>query len=72
MLKGWPQGSIPFFKAEEHCTVQSPGHTPSVGDLVELIPSHCCTTCNFYREMFVRDGQEVLDVWAIEGAGRLQ
>jgi len=69
-IAGYPDVEVPFFKSEEHLVVR---RTPdwSVGDTVRLVSSHACTTCNLYRELLVHDGERVVDVWPIEGAGRL-
>lgn len=66
-----PECQIPSFRSEEHCTVLAPGHSFRVGEKVQLIPSHCCTTCNLHRRFFVHDGEQILDVWPIEAAGAL-
>ncbi|MGL5096920.1 MAG: DSD1 family PLP-dependent enzyme, partial [Planctomycetia bacterium] len=49
-----------------------PGHFYKVGDKIELIPSHCCTTCNLHRELtVVDDAGVILDRWPIEASGAL-
>ena len=69
-IKGYPEAEIPFFLAEEHCVVRS---VPDwrLGQTVELIPSHACTTCNLHRAFHVHRAGRVVDVWPIEAAGRL-
>ena len=68
-----PEGaSVAFALSEEHCT----GRGAYVGDwkvgqIVELIPSHACTTCNLYRWMYVHENGTVLDVWPIEASGKM-
>ena len=37
----------------------------------QLIPSHACTTCNLHRKFNVCEDGRVVDVWPIEGSGRL-
>jgi len=69
-------GSDPFFTqmsvhlSEEHCTIQ---RSPEwkVGQAVELVPSHSCTTCNLYRQIHVHQRGSIVDVWPIEASGRL-
>jgi D-serine deaminase-like pyridoxal phosphate-dependent protein len=57
--------------AEEHCIVRDePGW--KLGQMVELIPSHACTTCNLYREMIAHEAGRVVDVWPVAASGRLQ
>ena len=58
------------FLAEEHCIVTG---CPDwrLGQTVELIPGHACTTCNLYRQIHVHQAGRVVDVWPIEASGRL-
>ncbi|MGL4462589.1 MAG: alanine racemase [Planctomycetia bacterium] len=70
MVKG--TSLVARFLAEEHCVVDAPGHSYKVGDKIELIPSHCCTTCNLHRELtVVDDAGVILDRWPIEASGAL-
>lgn len=55
---------------EEHCIVRR-APTWRIGDAVQLVPSHACTTCNLYREFYVHENGRVVDVWPIEGSGKL-
>jgi D-serine deaminase-like pyridoxal phosphate-dependent protein len=69
-IKGHDEIDIPFFASEEHLLIrQAPDW--SIGEAVQLVSSHACTTCNLYREMFVHEDGKVVDVWPIEAAGRL-
>ena len=44
----------------------------ALGEKIRLVPSHCDTTVNLYEQfMIVQDGN-VVDVWPIEGRGRVQ
>jgi D-serine deaminase-like pyridoxal phosphate-dependent protein len=65
-----PQAEISSFLSEEHAVVKN---IPDwkIGELVHLIPSHACTTCNLHRELVVYEGDRVVDVWPIEASGRL-
>jgi D-serine deaminase-like pyridoxal phosphate-dependent protein len=56
--------------AEEHCIVrgQLDWH---IGDAIELIPSHACTTCNLHRRLVVHENERVTDVWPIEASGAM-
>lgn len=56
--------------AEEHCIVR--GRLDwDIGDAVELIPSHACTTCNLHRQLIVHEDERVTDVWPIEASGAM-
>ena len=69
-IRDYPEVEIPFFLAEEHTVVQK---CPDwkIGQLLHLIPSHACTTCNLHREMVVHENGVVVDVWPIEASGLL-
>jgi D-serine deaminase-like pyridoxal phosphate-dependent protein len=71
-VKEHPDWPIPTFGSEEHCTVRASGHGLKVGQKVELIPSHCCTTCNLYRRLVVHEDGRITDEWPIEASGALQ
>ncbi len=69
-IKDHPNLEIPSFVSEEHCIVRN---APSwkIGQAVQLLPSHACTTCNLHRQMFVHEEGTVVDIWPIEGSGKL-
>lgn len=72
-VKGIPGAMISSFGSEEHATVQlSDNCDVKLGEQVELIPSHGCTTSNLYREFIIHRAGKVVDVWPIEGSGKLQ
>jgi D-serine deaminase-like pyridoxal phosphate-dependent protein len=60
---------------EEHGTLTLAGGAQDlrVGDKIELIPSHGCTTCNLYDVMHVLDADDCFaELWPIEGRGKTQ
>lgn len=69
-IQGHPEVEIPSFVSEEHCIVRN---APDwrVGQAVQLLPSHACTTCNLYRQMYVHAHGRAVDVWPIEASGEL-
>ncbi len=70
-ILGHPDATIPHFVSEEHCVVRNaPDWT--IGQTVQLLPSHACTTCNLHRELFVHEDGRVVDVWPMEGSGKLR
>lgn len=69
-ILGYPEVEIPLFLSEEHCIVRSAPEW-RIGEVVQLLPSHACTTCNLHRWMYVHEQGRVVDVWPIEGSGRL-
>ncbi len=68
---GFPEAETPQILSEEHCIVRNAPAAWRVGDVVRLIPSHACTTCNLYRHLYVCEDGRVIDVWPIEASGRL-
>jgi len=70
-IQGHPEVEISHPLAEEHCVVRNAPATWRVGEVVHLIPSHACTTCNLYRYLHVCEDGRVVDVWPIEASGRL-
>jgi D-serine deaminase-like pyridoxal phosphate-dependent protein len=69
-IRDFPEVDIAFFLAEEHCVIHQ---TPDweIGQLLHLIPSHACTTCNLYREIVVHENGSVVEIWPIEASGKL-
>ncbi len=72
-LKNGDDGRVVSYTSEEHMTVELTGNREfKVGDRMEIIPSHGCTTSNLYREFVVHQNGKVVAVWPIEGSGKLQ
>lgn len=72
-LKNPDDGRVISYTSEEHTTIELSGKREmNVGDRIEIIPSHGCTTSNLYREFIVHQNGEVVAKWPIEGSGKLQ
>ena len=72
-VKNLPGSEVTSFGSEEHIKLSVPrDSTITVGDRIEIIPSHGCTTSNLYSEFVVHENGLVTDKWAIEGRGKLQ
>jgi D-serine deaminase-like pyridoxal phosphate-dependent protein len=69
-IRDFPDVEIKRFSSEEHVVVDN---VPDwrIGDLVQLVPTHACTTCNLYREIVAHENGRVVDVWPIEASGKL-
>jgi D-serine deaminase-like pyridoxal phosphate-dependent protein len=69
-IRDYPDVEISHFLSEEHVVVKN---TPDwkIGEVLHLIPSHACTTCNLYREIVVHDAGRVVEIWPIEASGHL-
>jgi D-serine deaminase-like pyridoxal phosphate-dependent protein len=72
-IKDLPGAKIDKFSSEEHASVSFPQTVSlNVGDHIEIIPSHGCTTCNLYREYVACENGLVKAIWPIEGSGKMQ
>jgi D-serine deaminase-like pyridoxal phosphate-dependent protein len=72
-MKNLAGGEVVSFGSEEHMILRLPqGMDVKIGERIEIIPSHGCTTSNLYREFAVHQNGRVVDVWPIEGSGKLQ
>jgi D-serine deaminase-like pyridoxal phosphate-dependent protein len=72
-VKNIQGASVAKFASEEHTTISLPSDNRiRVGDQIELIPSHGCTTSNLYREFVVHRNGVVENVWPIEGSGMMR
>ena len=70
-IPGFPDVKIPFFLSEEHLVVHDVPEDWQVGQTLQLVPGHACTTCNLYRELVIHQDGRVVDVWPIEASGLL-
>ncbi len=72
-VKNVPGAEISNFTSEEHAAIRIPENSSiKVGDHLEIIPSHGCTTSNLHREFVVHRNGVVIAVWPIEGSGKMQ
>lgn len=72
-VKGLAGATVLSFGSEEHTSISLPANCVlGVGDHLEIIPSHGCTTSNLYREFILHRHGVVEDIWPIEGSGRLR
>ncbi len=69
-IRDFPDVEIPYFMAEEHVVIRNAPDW-KIGQVLQLIPSHACTTCNLYREFVVHEHGQVVDIWPIEASGGL-
>ncbi|MBR6557716.1 MAG: DSD1 family PLP-dependent enzyme [Clostridia bacterium] len=67
LICGWDHDSISL--SEEHTTFYG-AHKFRVGDMVMVIPGHCCTTVNLYDELYFVQGENVLRKLSVTGRGK--
>jgi D-serine deaminase-like pyridoxal phosphate-dependent protein len=60
--------------SEEHgeVAVSGPAEELRVGDKIELVPRHGCTTVNLYDRFHVVEDGALVDTWRVAGRGRSQ
>jgi 3-hydroxy-D-aspartate aldolase len=67
-LRGAPAGASFRFMGDEHGALDfDSGAGPALGSTVEFLTSHCDPTVNLYSAFHVVRGDEVIDVWTIDG-----
>jgi D-serine deaminase-like pyridoxal phosphate-dependent protein len=72
-VKTLPGSRVASYGSEEHMMIAVPQDaTIRIGERLEIIPSHGCTTSNLYPEFIVHRAGVVTDRWPIEGRGKLQ
>jgi D-serine deaminase-like pyridoxal phosphate-dependent protein len=72
-VKNLPGSEVVSYSSEEHMKLSIPPESAvKVGDRIEIIPSHGCTTSNLYPEFIVHERGVPIDRWPIEGRGKLQ
>ncbi len=68
-----PEGWAIAKFSEEHGNLRREGGAPlKVGDRVEIVPSHGCTTINLYDQYYVTRNDVVEAVWPIAARGHSQ
>ena len=64
-----------YFKQNEehgHIDVKACEREFRVGDRVRIIPNHVCVAMNLHETVYGIRGEEVQEVWRVEGRGKLQ
>lgn len=68
-----PSGMVLQKLAEEHTVLAvAAGTKVSIGDRLEILPSHGCTTVNLHDTAYVVRSGRVADMWQVTGRGRSQ
>ncbi|HEY6276513.1 MAG TPA: alanine racemase [Streptosporangiaceae bacterium] len=63
-LADWPDARITGLW-EHHAVVSIDGSSPSLGDVVAVVPNHVCTAVNLVPELMVADSGHVIDRWPV-------
>lgn len=67
-------GAVVANVSEEHGMLDFSGATgrPKVGEVINIIPNHCCVCINMHEEAYGIRGDEVEVVWPVAARGRLR
>lgn len=59
---------------EEHgmLTLAEEAEDLAVGDTLEIIPVHCCAVVNMFDEVAAVQGEEIVNIWKIDGRGKVR
>lgn len=72
-VKNFPGAEFIGNGSEEHMKISIRENSPlQIGDRLEIIPSHGCTTSNLYSEFIIHQGGRPIARWPIEGRGKVQ
>ncbi len=74
IVKGY-EDIIITSRSEEHARMEIKGKTGQeleLGDKIELIPSHCCTTTNLHDQFYAMRNGQVEAIWKIPARGKFQ
>ena len=63
---------LPLSFNEEHTIVFGEDLPFRVGDMLRLVPGHCCTTNNCFNEIVLTEGDEVLRTLPVTSRGKAQ
>jgi D-serine deaminase-like pyridoxal phosphate-dependent protein len=69
----YPDAVIPHL-SEEHGVIDLTGcaERPAVGDIVHVIPNHCCVVSNMVDEIYGVRGGQVEQAWAVAARGAVR
>ena len=70
--KGYDVEFVSFSEEHAKLALHGPGRNLRVGDLVEVVPGHGCTTINLYDRYVALRGGVVEAVWPVAARGRAQ
>jgi len=73
IVKGDPAAVVERFSEEHgHMNIQRSERRYRVGDRLNIIPNHVCTTVNMHDEIYGVRGERVEEVWRVEGRGKVR
>ena len=69
----YPEAAIPHL-SEEHGVIDLSGcrERPAVGDIVHVVPNHCCVVSNMVDEVYGVRGEQVEVSWPVAARGTVR
>jgi len=61
----------PYSITEEHLACRTKKTKLRVGDKVQFVPYHACTTTNMFDQLYLVNGDEVVEIWPIAARGKM-
>jgi D-serine deaminase-like pyridoxal phosphate-dependent protein len=68
LLPAYPDAELRSI-SEHHCVAWTTGARPKVGDVVSVIPNHCCVVVNLVDTLTVVQQGEIVDRWRVASRG---
>jgi D-serine deaminase-like pyridoxal phosphate-dependent protein len=62
---------IPYSITEEHLACTTKKTKVRVGDKVQFVPYHACTATNMFDQLYLVNGDEVVENWPISARGKM-
>ncbi len=56
--------------SEHHAVAHTTGPKPRIGEVIGVIPNHCCVVVNLVDELTIVRNGEIVDVWPVSARGR--
>jgi len=73
IVKEDPRAQVERFSEEHgHLNIQASERRYRIGDRLNIIPNHVCTTVNMHDEIYGVRGERVEEVWRVAGRGKVR
>lgn len=68
LLPAYPDATVERL-SEHHAVCSTPGPTPQIGEVIALVPNHCCVVVNLADELVAVSNGRVVDRWPVISRG---
>jgi D-serine deaminase-like pyridoxal phosphate-dependent protein len=69
LLPAYPDAELRSL-SEHHCVAWTDGPRPRIGEVVAVVPNHCCVVVNLVDRLTVVQRGQVVDHWPVASRGR--